>query len=264
MPRHATSDSEEEVTSTKKKQVVEEEQEVDVADSVEEDEQEYEIEAIIKASLSVFPEGKLGYFVKWKDFGEGDNSWVCEEDAEGAHDLIHEFWKKHPNKMREKSAIGRKVAKEVEKKESASASASASASKRRPRATAKYETDGEEEQEESKTKKRPRKSNGSAAPAKKSKTRTPSVDEEEVTEINNYFHPIVEKKYKELPSWENLVTRIDTVERSAKDDSLYVYFQMKSQPHPCVEKSEVAMDKFPRKLIQFYEGNLRWKSSEGA
>jgi hypothetical protein len=70
------------------------------------DEEEYEIEGILDAKKGAFPQvmwslsrffachtvlgascylhilqGRTGYFVKWKGYGEEENSWVDEKDA---------------------------------------------------------------------------------------------------------------------------------------------------------------------------------------
>ncbi|KAG6884184.1 hypothetical protein C0993_000559 [Termitomyces sp. T159_Od127] len=56
------------------------------------EEEEYEIEEILNAKKGYFPDGRMGYFVKWKGFNSSENSWVDEHDAGNAKALIEEFW----------------------------------------------------------------------------------------------------------------------------------------------------------------------------
>ncbi|EPQ28016.1 uncharacterized protein PFL1_04343 [Pseudozyma flocculosa PF-1] len=64
----------------------------------EEEEEEYEIESILSHEVGRFVEGEMAYLVSWKDYGEEHNSWVREADAEGAQDMINEYWAKTPRK----------------------------------------------------------------------------------------------------------------------------------------------------------------------
>ncbi|KAJ7633359.1 hypothetical protein DFH06DRAFT_691200 [Mycena polygramma] len=57
------------------------------------DHEVHEIEAILDARKDLFPNNKLGYFVKWKGYGPEDNSWVIEDEATTtAADMIKAFW----------------------------------------------------------------------------------------------------------------------------------------------------------------------------
>jgi len=55
---------------------------------------EYEIEQVLDAKRGVFPDGRMGYFVKWKGYGPNENSWVDEMDAVNASELVDEYWRK--------------------------------------------------------------------------------------------------------------------------------------------------------------------------
>jgi len=65
-----------------------------------EDEEVYEIEAILDAKMGYFATGRYGYLVRWKGYGPEEDSWVDEPDAEGATDLIEEYWHANPKKQR--------------------------------------------------------------------------------------------------------------------------------------------------------------------
>ncbi|KAI0064065.1 hypothetical protein BV25DRAFT_1823570 [Artomyces pyxidatus] len=271
----AASDSDSEV-GVAKKSVNKASKEVEDAEEVaekpegeeegeEDDEPEYEIEAILDAKIGAFGSGKLGYFVKWKGFPDEENSWVNEADAENAKDLITEYWAKRPKKTGRKSDIKPKAkgSRKSAADESSEAEATPPPTKKRgrgrPSKSAREDSDDEEEEEEKTTKKKGRKSNG-AAPSKKAKTTSPAASDNE-SSPPNALRPSTIKKYKDIASWEDLVVRIDTVEKSA-DDTLLVYFAIKGNDKPCRETSGLAAEKFPKKLIEFYESNLRWKASE--
>jgi hypothetical protein len=57
-----------------------------------EGEEEYEVEAIIKAALRGNGRNRrMHYLVRWKGYGPENDSWVPEEDMSHAKDLISEF-----------------------------------------------------------------------------------------------------------------------------------------------------------------------------
>lgn len=185
----------------------------------------------------------MGYLVKWKGFKEEDNSWVDEEDARSvrtyarfpcvlthmpirnAHDLIEAFWSKKSKEKKGRTArksdakpsasVGRAGRKSIVD-EKISDDESTSTKKRgrgRPR---KSKVDSEDEEDEGARVKKKAKTNGSA---KARKASTP-VD-------NNEKDPIVPstiKKYRDLTSWEDLVAKIETVEKSG--DDLIVFFKL--------------------------------------
>ncbi|KAG2067763.1 hypothetical protein BDR04DRAFT_1026375 [Suillus decipiens] len=197
--------------------------------------EEYEIEEVIESQKGYFGDGKFGYFVKWKGYPSEDNSWVHEDDAVNAQDLITKYWenkrkasKGGPRKSIDagKPKTGRKSAIMEETREP-----SLSAKKRgRPK-----KADQEEHQ---------------GASAKKV-TKQLAEDEEEVTFGNM-------KKHMTIASWENLVETIDTIERG-DEGNLYVYFKIKNSDVRMREVSRLCAQKFPQKLIKFYESNLRWR-----
>ncbi|TFY83655.1 hypothetical protein EWM64_g359 [Hericium alpestre] len=227
-------------------------------------EPEYEIEAILDSKRGVFGKGSAGYLVKWKGFGDEENSWVSEEDASNAKDLIDEFWARHAKQKKTARVSEAKPAKgrpPSAKAESPAVEAAPAVKKRgrgRPSKT-KPETDEEEEAVPAKKKSRP--SNGTAAKGRTAEA-SPEEDESETAVPEVTVHPSKSKKYKDVANWERFVEKIDTVERSGEDE-LLVYFRMKDIADPCVEVSDVAAKHFPQTLIRFYESNLRWKSTDG-
>lgn len=220
--------------------------------------EEYEIEEVIESQKGYFGDGKFGYFVKWKGYPSEDNSWVHEDDAVNAQDLITKYWenkrkasKGGPRKSIDagKPKTGRKSAIMEETREP-----SLSAKKRGRPKKADQEEQSEKEQEASsdgddaRAKKKPRKSQGASA---KKVTKQLAEDEEEVTFGNM-------KKHMTIASWENLVETIDTIERG-DEGNLYVYFKIKNSDVRMREVSRLCAQKFPQKLIKFYESNLRWR-----
>ena len=60
-------------------------------------EEEYEVEEILD---SRFFNRKFWYYVKWKGYGKGENSWQPVADLENAQKKIDAFHRKHPNAPR--------------------------------------------------------------------------------------------------------------------------------------------------------------------
>jgi len=220
------------------------------------EDEEYEIEEVIESQKGYFGDGKYGYFVKWKGYPSEDNSWVHEDDAANAQDLINKYWE---NK-RKVSRGGPRKSTDTSKPKTSRKSAVAdetreptlSVKKRSRPKKAEEESDKEQEassdDDEARAKKKPRKSQGASA---KKVTKPLAEDEEEVT-----FGSM--KKHMTIASWENLVETIDTIERGEEGD-LYVYFKIKHSDVRMREVSRLCAQKFPQKLIKFYESNLRWR-----
>ncbi|KAG6845020.1 hypothetical protein H0H87_001541 [Tephrocybe sp. NHM501043] len=244
---HSDSESGDEKGPANKKNRTEEElMDVDNEDEDENGEEEYEIEAIIDAKRGSFPEGRMGYLVKWKGYDESENSWVDEN----AHALIEEYWRKHPRKGGRKSMDSktpkkpRKSAAPEEPSESVS-----TATKKRGR---KSQADMDAAAASENRAKKKAKKNG--APAKSISDDESHPFEEEVI-VGNM------SKYMHKDSWEDVVDKIDTIERSP-DGDLRVYFTLTTGER-VEEKSRLCAQRFPQKLISFYEDNLRWKSAGG-
>ncbi|KAF8489877.1 hypothetical protein F5888DRAFT_1743852 [Russula emetica] len=227
-------------------------------ESEEEDGEVYEIESILDAKRGATGSARIGYLVKWHGYPDEENSWVDEQDAVGAQELIKEFWarqKKKGDKMGRKSdpkpkgGTRRPVAISVE-----NTPEPAQATKKRGRTRTRAVSDAGDEEEDTRSKKKGRKSNGtirkaSPSPASSSDRDSPAVE---------LLEPSTIKKWRSLPSWEEHVETIDTVERIGNDD-LLIYFKLKGEKTACKEHSHVCADKFPKKLLKFYETNLKWK-----
>ncbi|KAI0741639.1 hypothetical protein C8Q80DRAFT_146850 [Daedaleopsis nitida] len=231
-------------------------------DSQGEDEEEYEIEAILEAKQGAFPEGVMGYLVKWKGYDATHNSWVKEEDAEGARELIAEFWKKNTKKQLRKPEPKPKPTpkprKSVARKDESDDGEEEEAPKKKRGRPSKASVGraASEDQEEEAPKKKPRKSTGAGKNTSASARRTAAAvaDEDEDEDEQEFVNM---KKMKDATTWDHLIQCIDTVEK-ADNGELYVYFTLKNGSHG-KEKSDVCKKKMPYTLIEFYEGNLRWK-----
>ncbi|KAJ7089886.1 hypothetical protein B0H15DRAFT_779516 [Mycena belliarum] len=219
----------------------------------EEEEEEYEIEAILDAQKGHFPNNKLGYLVKWKNYSDEHNSWVVEEDAGNAEELIDAYWAEHNKKKSKKQPEARRVSAPARKStgadDASDAGASASVAKKRGRNSSVKARDGKDD--ERPPAKKPRKS----AAAEKEKKTAEVLDEDSIGNMEEHMH---------VPSWEHLIKEVDTVERDSeggKDNTvLWVYFTLHSGER-IREDADVCHDKFPKLLLRFYERNLRWKST---
>ncbi|TFK90128.1 hypothetical protein K466DRAFT_464112, partial [Polyporus arcularius HHB13444] len=247
-----------------------EENEENGDDEDDEDGEEYEIEAILEARNGSFPEGRTGYLVKWKGYSEEHNSWVDEQDAQGAKELIDEFWKKNSKKGAPRKSDAkpkptpkpRKSAARATTHESEVESVTAPAKKRgrQSKASARSPSEEQEQAEEEVPKKKPRK--GSNATATKSASARRAVARPEDSDQEEEERVYVDmSKWKDAASWEHLIECIDTVERT-EDNELLVYFTLKNGKGFGRETTEVCKRKMPNLLIDFYQGNLRWKPSD--
>jgi len=260
------SDSEKEVVSPSKKSTngkkasmapedeLSEEQVDNASDAGSEEGSEYEIESIVAAKRN----GEFWtYLVSWKGYTADHNSWVDENDAGNATDLIAEYWahnikdkkgKKSLDKPKTASKVGRKSAAH----DTSAEAPSASASKKRGRPKSKKDDSDDEDSDKERpvTAKKARKSAGtkvSASPA------VMDVDDD-VGDMDKYMHH---------ESWEKLIKTVDTVEKGP-DDKLYVFFTLKADNERHRQASEVCKKRFPQHLLDFYEGHLRWKMIDEA
>ncbi|KAI6044417.1 hypothetical protein EDC04DRAFT_2642470 [Pisolithus marmoratus] len=227
----------------------------------EEGEEEYEIEAILDAKKGRFPNGRMGYLVKWKNYSAEYNSWVDETDAGNAQELIEDFWaqrrrnKPGPRKSEPIKTKPRNLAAKPSRKslaqESSPDTEPPSKKRGRPRRT-EPNPDHEmiAEDEEPRATKKARKSEGTSRKA----ADKPDSGEEMIVGTM--------KKHMQISSWEHLVETVDTVERNS-DGELFVYFTLKNDMGRKRENSRLCAEKFPQKLIKFYESNLRWKIEDG-
>ncbi|KAG6374782.1 hypothetical protein JVT61DRAFT_4160 [Boletus reticuloceps] len=296
--RRAVSASESDVQEVE--EVNDEPEETAAEGDEDEVEEEYEIEKILDAKKGQFSgvsplssllcfmitddmrvppreqKGRMGYLVKWKSYDEQHNSWVDERDAGNAKELIDRFWaekkkskpgprKSEPIKSRPKSVekpsrkslielVDSSVEPEIHVKKRGR-------SKKDEQPSDKMETRDEDE-DAHRAKKKPRRSNGLPRQEKR------ESDEDIVGNM---------KKHMKVPSWEELIDTIDTVER--EEEELYVFFTLKADKKRVRENSRLCAEKFPQKvgplaniqliliiflnqLIMFYESNLRWKTEE--
>ncbi|KAH9943819.1 hypothetical protein B0H21DRAFT_695104 [Amylocystis lapponica] len=221
-----------------------------------EPEEEYEIEAILEAKHGTFPEGRIGYLVKWKGYGEEHNSWVDEQDATNAVTLIDDYWQRDKKKKNERKSTAATTKASATKPRKSSAVRDESSEvepppkkRGRPSNASKAAKSEPDEDEDAKPAPPPKKK---AKPGRKSSAKT--EDAMEVDEAEE-FRDV--KKYRNMPSWEHLVDTVDTVERGA-DGKLIVYFTLKGKGR-AKEESTICKQKMPNKLLDFYEQNLRWK-----
>jgi len=223
----------------------------DDAESEGEDEaSEFEIEAVLDAKRGYFPEGRIGYFVKWKGYGESENSWVDEQDAGNADDLIAEFWKKNPHKKRVAAKPKPKTSPQKPRKSAArddsSDIGSTSVKKRGRKSLSKVDSDDGMDVDEVVEARPQKKVKKNVANAKAKRSESP--DEERIVQNMD--------RYMDKLNWEDLVKQVDTVERVG--DSLMVFFSLKTG-EAVRETTKICKERFPQKLLQFYEDNLRWR-----
>ncbi|KAG7093530.1 hypothetical protein E1B28_007202 [Marasmius oreades] len=239
------SDAPERSSAKEKNQKGKEKNEESEGGEEEEAVEEYEIEAIL-AHKRVGK--KIKYHIKWKGYeGPDATTWEPEEATDNAKELIEEYWRKYKSgrKSTENGSVSRKG-----RKSTAAESPAISTTRKRSR---NAEDSSDEKELAAKRHKETRAGTSSVEPDENESTGTKIVDGEYM------------KKYTSLSSWEQLVAEIDTVERDAKDSSkLSVYFRLtkKAGGERVRLGSSTCNQKFPQKMIKFYEKNLRWKETE--
>ncbi|KAJ7884395.1 hypothetical protein B0H14DRAFT_2700743, partial [Mycena olivaceomarginata] len=204
--------------------------------------EDHEIEAILEAKRGHFKKHpqKLWYYVKWKGYDETQNK--------NAPELIKAFRAERDEKKSLRKAAGKPALKGGARMSlaaydlDAEASPSASAAKKRGRKSSVKTADKEEDLDERPTKK-PRENKTLASAS------TTANEPTENIAIGDMSH---------TPTWEHLIKSINSVERV--DEHLVIHFTLHTGEH-VKEDSELCHEKFPKKLLQFYEGNLRWKES---
>ncbi|KAL0955161.1 hypothetical protein HGRIS_004070 [Hohenbuehelia grisea] len=263
------SDAERNHSRSKKDEEVEA-SEVEEEEEGGEEEEEYEIEEILDAKRGMFEGGRIGYHVKWKGYGPEHNSWVDEKDAGNAEELIDTYWAKKKSSARPRKSIGSapKASAASQRQKSASAihveqsdDDSISVKKRRK---SKGAADGDDARSSKKAK--------AESASAVSKKRAPKADSKVSANISTKAAPPTDDMedeeyptgnmdmYMNVPGWDHLVQRIDTVSRT-EDDKLIVYFTLTTGQ--CVRAdATICKERFPQKLIEFYESHLRWKTAE--
>jgi len=218
------------------------------------EESEYEIESIIDAKRGGNGPG-FAYLVSWKGYSAEHNSWVDQDDAGNAGDLIAEYWKKNSKDKKGRKSVDKPKAARKSVARDASADVSSSVAKKRGRTKVKDDSDVEAESDGGKAKvKRAKKSTSGTKTTKSSSSMdVDGVDADDIGQMENYM---------ELESWEKLIKSVDTVEKG-DDGHLYVYFTLKTDGERHRQRSDVCKQRFPLQLINFYEGHLRWKQVDG-
>ncbi|KAK0203087.1 hypothetical protein DFS33DRAFT_1344890 [Desarmillaria ectypa] len=232
-------------SSKKRKDEPEEEGEGEEEDG---EEEEYEIEKIVQAKRGVFPDGRMGYLVKWRGYADEHNSWVDETDAANAQDLIDAFWKRNEKKSASKTP-GRKPRKSTEALEEESAA------KKRGRKSHSERTVTAEDDDDVRVTKKSRKSGGG-----KKQSQLPPDTQDIIMEEGSPIGDM--SQYETLDSWEHLVDTVTTVEQDQTDKLLWVYFSLRSSGERVRARSTVCREKFPQKLLDFYEQHLKWTEAE--
>ncbi|OCH96335.1 hypothetical protein OBBRIDRAFT_787417 [Obba rivulosa] len=260
--RAADSEDEREVRASEEMEVDAEVQ----GSEAEGDEEEYEIEQILDAKLGTFPEGRYGYLVKWKGYGSEHNSWVDEQDAGNAKALIDAYWKlqKKDKRVARKSGGRPSLAKErksstareespeiteVKPKKRGRPSAASKAARESPESVDEAEESEEEPAPVSKKKKAAAITTGRRSTGKRAAKEDTDNEDGIYVSMKNYQH---------MTTWEHIVQQIDTVERT-NDGNLMVYFTLKNGKGRAKVSNDEARKKMPMKVLDFYEGHLRWR-----
>jgi chromobox protein 1 len=208
----------------------------------EEADAEYEVEMVVGHK---HVKGRIHYLIKWNGYSSDDNSWEDGVDV-FCTDLIEAYWRRHEQAGGSKSDL-----KGIPKKDSARPARSngtAIASK-----ASKKDRDGDTVME--------------MAPAKRQRTSAlkdalkdapKDARKSDEVSMNVDLSDIKWTPPKSWTSWEDKVRTIQTVERI--NQQLLIRLEWKNgreTQHPI----ELAHQKCPQKLIQFYESHIKFSQA---
>ncbi|CAO1637099.1 unnamed protein product [Parajaminaea phylloscopi] len=212
----------------------------------EEEEEEYEIAKIHQHEPGVFaerPADEMAYFVSWVGYGSEHDSWVREEDAENAADMLSEYWRKQvpDKKVRKISKFADKVWVELEQER---------ASKKRGR--------------ESQIRPSSRAANVKGKGKVKSGKFEDGEDSDDNVDVSRlgadekeaYLKRRARRRYEKKGDWHDDVDSIDTVERN-DEGRLIAYVKFKDGSRLAYDTA-VVNHRCPQKIIALYESRLRW------
>lgn len=148
----------------------------------------------------------MAYFVSWVGYGSEADSWVKEEDAENAADMLSDYWRsKGPTKsIRQISKFADQVWKKLEEERAARKRARTSQSQEASQASVKGK--------------------GKARASRSLRDRALGSEEDEADNVDMSTLNQAEKdallkkrahrKYAKVADWHDLVEAVDTVERN--------------------------------------------------
>ncbi|EST08716.1 Chromo domain protein [Kalmanozyma brasiliensis GHG001] len=217
-------------------------------------EDEYEIEHIVSHS-DITTDGQFSYYVKWKGYPESENSWVFESDMGGAQEMIKEYWAKVPKKSVKKMGVkkGKRhshVGGSPEVKVKKSAMVEVKKAKRLAPSRSPTPRDSFVDIED--------------ATIQRLRNDPTLSEEDRESLIAQHQHVLqietLRKRYARIPDWDPIVRRIEAVEKTS-NDKLRVFVLFNRGDRLAFE-ANVVHHRCPLKLLQFYEGNLRFKRRE--
>ncbi|CAG8489952.1 15083_t:CDS:2 [Cetraspora pellucida] len=214
-------------------------------------ENEYVVEKVVGHRLA---NGRLQYYLKWKDYPDEENTWEDESDI-FATNLIDEYWDKKGGRPMTNTSSS-----------SCSSAVVSNRRRRRYRYNAK-DNDGDtlmigstsyDDNDENQT--------------KSSRHKNSSISQREYDDgylanykpvpamprhNNGYGRPSVSNSEIEEERWEDIVQRVETVERDKDSKELLVYIKWVNGSRSC-HKASVANKKCPQAVIEFYENHLKF------
>lgn len=239
----------------------------------EDDEEEYEIEEILDHADGYWVKNQMAYLVSWVGYGADENCWIREQDAEGAAEMLADYWRaKAPNKrIRKISKTADRVWKEME---SANGNTTSTAKKRShaavdstPTASSlkssrRSNTTGALAAASSISKPHKARLSTSALAGKAANADDSSSDEDVSTltpeQKEEKLRRRAKRRYERIADWENIVKSIDTVEKTP--EGRLIAFVTFEDDQKFAYDTAVVNFRCPQKVIALYESRLRFRA----
>ncbi|ODN73022.1 hypothetical protein L202_08417 [Cryptococcus amylolentus CBS 6039] len=206
-------------------------------------EEEYEVEAILGHRKT--RGNKLEYHVSWKNYGPTHNSWEPEANVIHAEELLKIYWdtqKKAESKEPEPAP----------KKRGRPSKDSVRANSSRVSTSLVAKEDNEPA---------PKRSRTSAVNGRKRvvKGSSEEPEEEEETAADDPEYVDEYTAYMKMKDWENVVESVDTIDMD-DDGKIIVLVTMKKGTKSVIPR-DLAYERFPYKVLKFYESHLKWSTT---
>lgn len=207
-------------------------------------------------------QNEMAYFVSWVGYGDEHDSWVREEDAENAADMLAEYWKRQKRPAKSILAISktaRQVWAQLDKNKELSQSQGGAGSKKRGRGSHAAGASGSVDPSSSRGKSKSKRQRNADADAEDDSD-DPDADVD-LTLLSSEEREVLlikraRKKYERMADWEDVVDAVETVART--DQGRLVASVRFKDGAKFKFETPIVNRRCPQKMLALYESRLRW------